>query len=824
MRCGAARAPPRPSPARRLASLLLASARALGFSSAGADDRPRAPRPSARPAQHRTSALHFSHAELDPALARSKDRARRRVLLGEAEENATPDDPASAYATHPLHGSVREHGYYYADVALGVPPRTFQLIVDTGSTLTYVPCASCGAACGRHTGAPPYDPEASATHEPVDCRSDACVHGRCSRNGSHQCVYNRGYAEHSSVEGHVVKDVIHLGGDLGNLTVAFGCTTRETGGIHDQVADGLMGLGHGADALPAQIAASRGSPNAFSLCYGSFEGGGAITLGRLPPGGEAVPALAYTPLVPNPAHPGYYVVETETWAFERFAGGGGAGETVAIAAGGDFSAGYGTVLDSGTTFTYAPTKVFDAFVATLDGLVGVDENDGDGGRPRLERVPGPDPNYPGDVCYKKKTRADDDSSAPLSTSTLEESFPRLALAFGGGASLSVPPSNYLFAHGRTEGAFCLGVMDNGDAGTPSAASRRATSSLSTTSKRPRRTAREGRPRRRKLRRRAEEPRGRTRGGRSGRRETTRTRGATKGAKGDEGAKGDGGEAPAEAPSGDDENDADETAPTKTTPTKTTPKRPPKRPPRRPPNPPKPRRPRRRRGCLRLRVRVRGRGPRGRRQERCRAEAEAGRASAAPTTTRTTTSKRRPPGPPPAPRLPLGALVVRRARRDVRFRRRRDVDRPPRVERRRRRRVLGFIFPRRGVELRRVRVRAERDGPRGGSGDARERERRHERRRPRVGGGDGAEGRGEGAGRGGARERDVPRVVERDQGARGGPAEGRVRQIRTRRRSQAEARRRGASPFAQKNVALLASDGSSCVRVERTNILLVSHRR
>ena len=55
-----------------------------------------------------------------------------------------------------------------------------------------------------------------------------------------------------------------------------------------------------------------------------------------------------------------------------------------------------------------PDEGVQAFVATLDGLVGVDENDGDGGRPRLERAPGPDPNYPGDGATKKD-RADDDS-------------------------------------------------------------------------------------------------------------------------------------------------------------------------------------------------------------------------------------------------------------------------------------------------------------------------------------------------------------------------------------------------------------------------------
>ena len=382
-----------------LASLLAARARLSGSPQGGRGPiAPRA-RPSARPAQHRTSALRFSHAELDPALARSKDRARRRVLLGEAEENATPDDPASAYATHPLHGSVREHGYYYADVALGVPPRTFQVIVDTGSTLTYVPCASCGAACGRHTGAPPYDPEASATHEPVDCRSDACVHGRCSRDGTHH-AYNRGYAEHSSVEGHVVKDVIHLGGDLGNLTVAFGCTTRETGGIHDQVADGPDGprarrrRAAGADiAAPGDKTPSRCATEASRAAAPSPSGG---FPGRGGGAGARGTRRSCRTRRTRILRRGDGDVGVRTIGRRR------RGRDGRDRRRGRFLGGYGTVLDSGTTFTYAPTKVFDAFVATLDGLVGVDENDGHGGRPRLERVPGPPPTTRATCATKKK--------------------------------------------------------------------------------------------------------------------------------------------------------------------------------------------------------------------------------------------------------------------------------------------------------------------------------------------------------------------------------------------------------------------------------------
>ena len=84
------------------------------------------------------------------AAARAGDnRRRRRALLGQEAASDETDDP---YATLPLHGSVKEHGYYYVDVSLGTPPKSFQVIVDTGSTLTYVPCA-----CLLYTSPSPRD-------------------------------------------------------------------------------------------------------------------------------------------------------------------------------------------------------------------------------------------------------------------------------------------------------------------------------------------------------------------------------------------------------------------------------------------------------------------------------------------------------------------------------------------------------------------------------------------------------------------------------------------------------------------------------------------
>ena len=39
--------------------------------------------------------------------------------------------------------------YYTTRLWIGTPPQEFALIVDTGSTVTYVPCSNCGH-CGKH--------------------------------------------------------------------------------------------------------------------------------------------------------------------------------------------------------------------------------------------------------------------------------------------------------------------------------------------------------------------------------------------------------------------------------------------------------------------------------------------------------------------------------------------------------------------------------------------------------------------------------------------------------------------------------------------------
>ena len=107
-----------------------------------------------------------------------------------------------------LAGALHTIGYYATDVCVGSPPRRYELIIDTGSSLTAVPCASC-RTCGDHAcgKAGRFDLRASSTVVPVTCPLDGKRHPgvKCDQCVSSQCSYAVHYTEGSSIRGQIVQ-------------------------------------------------------------------------------------------------------------------------------------------------------------------------------------------------------------------------------------------------------------------------------------------------------------------------------------------------------------------------------------------------------------------------------------------------------------------------------------------------------------------------------------------------------------------------------------------------------------------------------------------
>ncbi|PWA98802.1 aspartic peptidase A1 family, Aspartic peptidase domain protein [Artemisia annua] len=311
--------------------------------------------------------------------------------------------------------------YYTTRLWIGSPPQKFALIVDTGSTVTYVPCSTC-EQCGKHQD-PKFDPESSDSYEPVKCNVDCSCDSK-----KKQCVYERQYAEMSSSSGVLGEDIISFGNqsDLSPQRATFGCENVETGDLYNQHADGIMGLGRGDLSLVDQLVDKGVISDTFSLCYGGMDiGGGAMVLGGISPPSGMV--YAYSDPVRSP----YYNIALKELHV--------AGKRLPLKAS-VFDGKHGTVLDSGTTYAYLPEA---AFLAFKDAIMKELRS--------LKQIRGPDPSY-NDICF---------SGAGSDISKLSETFPAVEMVFGKGHKLKLSPENYLFRHSRVRGAYCLGIFQNG---------------------------------------------------------------------------------------------------------------------------------------------------------------------------------------------------------------------------------------------------------------------------------------------------------------------------------------------------------------------------
>ncbi|KAM1073766.1 hypothetical protein TB2_018415 [Malus domestica] len=347
--------------------------------------------------------------------SRTSSLSNPRRLLGRSESLSRPNARMSLY------DDLLRNGYYTTRLWIGTPPQKFALIVDTGSTVTYVPCSSC-KQCGRHQD-PKFDPEASNTYQAVKCNIDCnCDNQRVN------CIYERQYAEMSSSSGVLGEDLISFGNqsELPPQRAVFGCENFETGDLYSQPADGIMGLGRGDLSVVDQLVDKSVISDSFSLCYGGMDiGGGAMVLG----GFSAPSDMVFTHS--NPVRSPYYNIDLKEMHV--------AGKRLPLNPN-VFDGKHGTVLDSGTTYAYLPEA---AFLAFKDAIMKELNS--------LEQIRGPDPNYK-DICF---STAGSDISYPSDT------FPAVDMVFGNGQKLTLSPENYLFRHSKVPGAYCLGIFKNG---------------------------------------------------------------------------------------------------------------------------------------------------------------------------------------------------------------------------------------------------------------------------------------------------------------------------------------------------------------------------
>lgn len=123
----------------------------------------------------------------------------------------------------PTHITLSNHRTDFSEIAIGTPPQTFKVVLDTGSSNLWVPSQSCGSiACYLHTT---YDSSSSSTYK---------------KNGSaFEIRYGSG-----SLSGYVSQDNMQIG-DLKIKHQDFAEATSEPGlAFAFGRFDGIMGLGY----------------------------------------------------------------------------------------------------------------------------------------------------------------------------------------------------------------------------------------------------------------------------------------------------------------------------------------------------------------------------------------------------------------------------------------------------------------------------------------------------------------------------------------------------------------------------------------------------
>ncbi|KAL0353347.1 UNVERIFIED_CONTAM: Aspartyl protease 25 [Sesamum angustifolium] len=133
---------------------------------------------------------------------------------------------------------------YYTRIGLGTPPTYHLVVVDTGSSFSWIQCEPCTVYCHPQVGSR-FDPAASQTYQLLSCDTNQCSSLKAPLSTilcahlSNACVYTATYGDQSFSMGYLSKDSLTFGTESLPGFV-FGCG-QDNDGLFGKSA-GLVGL------------------------------------------------------------------------------------------------------------------------------------------------------------------------------------------------------------------------------------------------------------------------------------------------------------------------------------------------------------------------------------------------------------------------------------------------------------------------------------------------------------------------------------------------------------------------------------------------------
>ncbi|KAL3627190.1 hypothetical protein CASFOL_028553 [Castilleja foliolosa] len=248
---------------------------------------------------------------------------------------------------------------YYTEIGIGSPPTKHSVVVDTGSSFSWIQCEPCAVYCHPQVGSH-FNPSSSSTYQKLSCSTTQCKSlEQATLNSpmctsSDTCLYTSTYGDQSYSVGYLSKDSLTFGSES-IPDFVFGCG-QDNNGLFGKSA-GLVGLAKNELSMLSQLSGKYG--RSFSYCLptasplGKIGSGGFLSIGE-----SSNPSYKFTPILSDSRDSTLYFIKLSAISV--------AGRPLGLPAS-DYSV--STIIDSGTTISRLATPVYSALRAELVKII-----------------------------------------------------------------------------------------------------------------------------------------------------------------------------------------------------------------------------------------------------------------------------------------------------------------------------------------------------------------------------------------------------------------------------------------------------------------------